>query len=428
MFITHQYRIKPSPDQVATMETWLELLRRHHNYSLGQRLDCLRRTRGQIDRCSLVSEPIGDIPGRFPNYNLQAGNLKQTKELFPDYKNIYHDVQQQNLKRLDRAWERWMKPDKTGFRGGRPKFKKLGEMRSFTFPRINCPKAGAQLKDSVLKLSGIGLIPVVMHRLLPDGSTLKTCTVVKQADGWYISISLEDASVPSPMPLDTVKAVVGVDVGLKVFLATSDGSTVAVQQIYRQAQGHLARQQRKLARKQKGSRNYRKQANRVARVHQRVRRQRQDFHYKTAHKLVKEYDLIAVEDLNIKGLARTNLAKSILDVAWAKFIAILEAVGVKSGVRIVKVNPYGTSQDCSGCGVKVSKDLSIRTHECPKCGLQLDRDVNAAVNILERGLKAVGLIVSACRSLGDTQLMKQEAQNFKPVQLSARILKPSPYP
>lgn len=325
------------------MELWLELLRRHHNYALGQRFDWLRRTKCQIDRCSLISEPIGEIPGRFPNYNVQAGNLKQTKASFPEYKNIYHDVQQQNLKRLDKAWERWIKPDRSGKRGGRPRFKKAGEMRSFTFPRINCSKAGAQLKDGVLRLSGIGLMPVVMHRLLPDGFTPKTCTVVKQADGWYISISLEDASVPNPMPLDTVKAVVGVDVGLKVFLATSDGSTVAVQQIYRQAQDHLARQQRKLSRKQKGSANYQKLANCVARVHQRVRRQRQDFHYKTAHKLVKKYDLVAVEDLNIKGLARTNLAKSILDVAWGKFITILEAVAVKCGVWVVKVNPYGTS-------------------------------------------------------------------------------------
>lgn len=419
MLLTHVYRIKPSPDQIATMEMWLEFLRRHHNYALGERFDWLRRTRCGVDRCSLISEPIGEIPGRFPNYNVQAGNLKQTKELFPDYKNIYHDVQQQNLRRLDRGWERWISPDISGRRGGRPKFKKLGEMRSFTFPRVNCPKAGAHLKDGALKLSGIGSMPSVMHRPLPDGFTPKTCTVVKQADGWYISISLEDASVPSPMPMEAVKAVVGVDVGLKVFLATSDGQSVPVQQIYRQAQRRLARQQRKLSRKQKGSANYRKQANRVARVHQRVRRQRQDFHYKTAHKLVKKYDLIAVEDLNIKGLARTNLAKSILDVAWGKFITILEAVAVKRGVRVVKVNPYGTSQDCSGCGIKVPKDLSIRTHECPKCSTVLDRDVNAALNILERGLKAVGhIIVSACGSLDNSQLLKQEVQDFKPVQLS----------
>lgn len=175
--LSHVYRIKPTPEQVTTMDLHLELLRRHWNYSLGARLDWLRRTRCQVDRCSLISEPIGDIPGRFPNYNLQARNLKQTKELFPDYKKIYTDIQQQNLKRLDKAWERWMKPDKTGKRGGRPRFKKLGEMRSFTFPRINCPKAGAYLRDDVLKLSGIGSMSVVMHRLLPEGFTPKTCTL-----------------------------------------------------------------------------------------------------------------------------------------------------------------------------------------------------------------------------------------------------------
>lgn len=134
------------------MDWWCELLRRHYNYSLGQRLDWLRQTRCLLDRCSLLSEPIGEIPGAFPNYNWQAGLLKQTKELFPDYKNIYHDIQQQNLKRLEKAWEQWVKPDKSGRRGG-TKFKKIGELRSFTWTRVNCPKAGAHLKDDVLKLA-----------------------------------------------------------------------------------------------------------------------------------------------------------------------------------------------------------------------------------------------------------------------------------
>jgi len=132
MIITHQYRIQPSLEQQSTMDWWSELLRRHYNYALGQRLDWLRRHRCLVDRCSIISEPIGDIPGKFPNYNLQAGELKQTKVLFPEYQNIYHDVQQQNLKRLDKAWERWLTPDKSGKRGGRPRFKKKGDMRSFT--------------------------------------------------------------------------------------------------------------------------------------------------------------------------------------------------------------------------------------------------------------------------------------------------------
>ena len=396
MLLTYQYKIKPSPEQEIVMMQWLELLRRHYNYALGQRLDWLSRTRSSIDRCSLVSEPIGDIPEQFTNYNFQAGLLKQTKELFPEYKDIYHDVQQQNLKRLDKAWDRWIKPDKSGKRGGRPKFKKVGELRSFTFPRVNCPKAGAHLNDEILKLSKIGEIPVIIHRRIPDGFVLKTATIVRKADGWYVSVAAENETVPTPKPIDTVKTVVGVDVGLKEFLTTSDGEVVPIQQIYRKAQSHLARQQRFLARQQKGSNSYKKQQNKIAKIHQRFQRQRKDFHYKTAHQLVREYDLIAVEDLQVRNLARNSkLAKSILDAAWSQFINILESVAVKCGVHVVKVNPHNTSQDCSGCGVKVPKSLSVRTHCCPKCNLILDRDENAAINILNKALQAVGLIVSA---------------------------------
>jgi len=220
---------------------------------------------------------------------------------------------------------------------------------------------------------------------------------------------MSDDSVPQLLPMDEVKTAVGIDVGLKEFLTTSNGATVPVQQLYRRTQSHLARQQRQLARQQKGSNRQLKQQNRVARIHQRIQRQRQDFHYKTAHKLVKEFDLIAVEDLNIKGLARTRLSKSILDAAWGKFLTILSAVAVKRGVRVVKVSPHGTSQNCSGCGVKVPKTLSVRLHECPKCGLSIDRDENAAINILNRAISEVGLILPARGGLGDAQPVKREA-------------------
>jgi len=224
------------------METWLEMLRRHFNYALSQRFDGLRRTRCQIDRCSLVSEPIGDIPDKFPGYNFQAGELKQTKELFPVYKEIHAEVQQQNLKRLDKAWDRWMKPDLSGRKAGRPRFKKKGEMRSFTFPRINCPKAGVnRIEEGVLTLSKIGSMPVIMHRPLPEGFELKTATIVKKADGWYLGVSLEDSSVPSPKPIEEIKSAIGIDLGLKSFLVASTGESVSVQQHYRRTQKHLAR-------------------------------------------------------------------------------------------------------------------------------------------------------------------------------------------
>jgi len=400
MKLTHVYKIKPSTEQVAIMDTWLEMLRRHFNYALGQRLDWLRRTRCQIDRCSVICEPIRDIPEKFPGYNFQAGELKTTKELFPVYKEIHAEVQQQNLKRLDKAWDRWIKPDKSGKRAGRPRFKKKGQMRSFTFPRINCPKAGVnRIEAGILTLSKIGSMPVVMHRPFPDGFELKTATIINKTDGWYVAVSLEDDSVPTPKPIDEIKSAVGVDLGLKSFLVTSNGESVDVQQYYRKTQKHLARQQKRLAKKEPGSVNALKQKEKISRIHQRIGRKREIFHYNIAHQLVQKYDLIAVEDLNIKGLAKTRLAKSIYDVAWGKFLTIMEAVAVRCGVHFVKVSPHNTTVNCSRCGTKVPKTLSVRLHECPKCSLEMDRDENAAINILDKGLTAVGLTVAAYRRL-----------------------------
>ncbi len=400
MKLTHIYRIRPSTEQVAVMDTWLEMLRRHFNYALGQRYDWLRRTRCQIDRCSLISESIGDIPDKFPGYNFQAGELKATKELFPVYKEINAEVQQQNLKRLDQAWDRWIKPDKSGKRAGRPRFKKKGQMRSFTFPRINCPKAGVnKIEGCILTLSKIGSMPVVMHRPFPDGFELKTATIVSKPDGWYVAVSLEDNSVPAPKPIDEINSAVGVDLGLNSFLVTSEGESVDVQQHYRKTQRHLARQQKRLAKKAPGSVNAQKQKKKISRIHQRIGRKREIFHYNVAHQLVKKYDLIVAEDLNIKGLARTRLAKSIYDVAWGKFLTIMAAVALRGGVHFVKVSPHNTTVNCSRCGTKVPKTLSVRLHECPKCNLEMDRDENAAINILNIGLTAVGLTVAACGRL-----------------------------
>ena len=343
---------------------------------------------------------VNYIPDKFPGYNFQSGELKVTKELFPAYKEIHAEVQQQNLKRLDKAWDRWIKPEKSGKRAGRPRFKKKGQMRSFTFPRINCPKAGVnKIEAGILTLSKIGSMPVVMHRPFPDGFELKTATIVNKPDGWYIAVSLEDNSVPTPKPIDEIKSVVGVDLGLKSFLVTSEGEAVDVQQHYRKTQKHLARQQKRLAKKEPGSVNAHKQKEKISRIHQRIGRKREIFHYNIAHQLVKKYDLVVVEDLNIKGLAKTGLAKSIYDVAWGKFLTIMEAVALRSGVHFVKVSPHNTTVNCSRCGTKVPKTLSVRLHECPKCNLEMDRDENAAINILYKGLTAVGLTVAACGRL-----------------------------
>jgi putative transposase len=404
MLLTYQYKINPNPEQVATLSHWGELLRRHWNYALGQRLDYLRRTRSSIDRCSLTSEPIGDIPSKVDYYS-QAADLKETKRLFPEYKDIYADCQQQNLMRLDKSWKRWLIPDKNGNRGGKPRFKKQGEVCSFTFPRVNSAKAGAHLVDRILKLSKIGEIPVILHRPIPDGFEIKQATIVCKADGWYVSFAIEDNTVPVSLRVDKIKSAVGIDVGLEKFLTTSDAQAIAVPQFYRKAQTVLARQQRKLARQEKGSNNYQKQANKVARLHLHIARQRKDFHYSVAHYLCTTYDLIGFEKLNIKGLARTRLAKSILDVAWRTFLNILQAVAVRRGKHTQEVDARGTSIECFNCEEKIVKDLFVRIHSCPNCSVSLDRDLNASLNILKR---TVGQPFAACRGLVSRQPVRQE--------------------
>ncbi|MEH2318891.1 RNA-guided endonuclease InsQ/TnpB family protein [Nostoc sp.] len=404
MLLTYQYKLNPNPEQVVMLKTWGELLRRHWNYALDQRLDWLRRTRSRIDCCSLVCEPIGEIPSK-PDYYTQALDLKKTKELFPDYKNIYADCQQQNLMRLDKAWKRWLIPDKNGKRGGRPRFKKRGDISSFTFPRVNHPKAGAHLTGNTLKLSKIGKIEVILHRPIPDGFEIKQATILVKADGWYCSFSLEDKTVPAVLPVDEIKTTTGIDVGLEKFLTTAEGQSIAVPQYYRASQATLARQQRKLSRKVQGSKNYNFQSNKVAKLHLHVARQRKEFHYQVAHWLVDSYDLIVFENLNIRGLARTRRAKSILDVAWGTFLEIMQAVAVKRGKHTRSVDPRGTSLNCSSCGERVEKTLAIRVHSC-SCGLVIDRDWNSALNLLKRG--SVGLPIPGCGGLDISQPVKQQ--------------------
>ena len=387
MLITYQYRIKPSVEQIAIMGTWLEMCRWQWNRCLGERLDWLRRTRCQIDRCSLDSEPIGEIPER-TNYYSQQASLPLLKKEQVEYKQLYAECLQDVLRRLDKAWKRWLIPDSKGKRGGRPRFKKQGDYRSFTYPRVNCPKAGVKLEGNTLKLSKIGEIKIIIHRPIPEGFKLKTGTIIRKADGWYASISAEDNTVPDIMPVDRVNTATGIDMGLSSFLTTAQGLKVPAKQHYRNLEKHLARQQRKLSRQVKDSKNWLKQKQKIALIHLRITRARKDFFYKTAWKLVRQFDLIAVENLNIKGLARTRLSKSILDAAWGTFLTILEAVAVKCGKHFVRVSAYKSSVECSNCAAEVPKTLSVRVHSCD-CGLHIDRDENSGRVLSNRALKAM---------------------------------------
>jgi putative transposase len=266
-------------------------------------------------------------------------------------------------------------------------------------------------------------MPVIMHRPLPDGFVLKTCTIVRKADGWYCCISMQDETVPSPLPVEEIKSVTAIDVGCEKFLTTAQGEAVSVPRFYRSSQNKLARAQRKLSRQEKGSKSYERQKNRIALLHLLVARCRKEFHYHVAHWLCKNYDLISFENLNIRGLARTRLAKSILDCAWGAFLQILQAVAVKRGKQTVEVSARGSSIECSSCGTRVEKTLKDRVHDCPSCRLTIDRDWNSALVLLERGLRTVGLPFSGCGGLGDTQPVRQQ---FSIVKLEAPVIVGTP--
>jgi putative transposase len=184
--------------------------------------------------------------------------------------------------------------------------------------------------------------------------------------------------------------------GLKEFLTTADGETVAIPQHYRKAQKRLRVIQKRVSRRKKGSNRRQKAVKKLGRQHKKVADKRKDFHFKTANNLLKKYDVIAHEDLNIKGISRSRLSKSVHDAGWGNFLSILTNKAGNAGLLVIPVNPKNTSQDCSNCGAKVPKKLHERWHNCPHCGCSLDRDHNAAINIKNR---AVGHSVLKAKSL-----------------------------
>jgi putative transposase len=247
---------------------------------------------------------------------------------------------------------------------------------------------GARFDNGYLVLSKIGRVAVRWSRPL-EGNT-KTVTISREADGWYVIVSCADVPV---QPLPPTGNETGIDVGLKVFLVTAHGVVFENPRHLRKAERYLNRCQRRVSRRKRGSNRRRKAVVLLAKAHQHVQRQRVDFHHKTALALIRVNDTIYLEDLRVANLVRNHrLAKSISDAGWAAFRAILEARAVCAGRRVIAVPAQYTTQDCSGCGERVSKSLSIRTHVCHACGVVLDRDENAAKNILWLGQSLQGAV------------------------------------
>jgi putative transposase len=367
---SYKYKLQPTPAQERALELVLWRCRTLYNTALEQRITAWERCHVAVSRYR------------------QEAELKAIRAEMPEFAAIHSHVLQDVLARLDKAYQAFFRRLKAGEAPGFPRFQGRTRYHSFTYKEYG---NGAHRDNGFLVLSKVGRIGVRWSR--PMGGTPKTVTISHEADGWYVCFSCAD--VPT-QPLPPTGRETGIDVGLKVFLITSAGEAVENPRHHRKAEKRLKKAQRRVSRRKKGSKRRRKAVALLQRKHQKVQRQRRDFHHKTANTLIRQCDTIYLEDLRVANLVRNHhLSKSISDAGWAQFRTILECKAVYAGKRVVAVPPAFTSQDCSGCGVRIPKSLSVRTHVCTSCGLVLDRDENAARNIQWAGQALRGVVAVA---------------------------------
>ncbi|MEH1863678.1 MAG: transposase [Nostoc sp.] len=384
MKTSYQYRLKPTKEQAEKIDSTLDMLRYQYNYQLAQRFDWYEQNRCSIDRCSLIVCHLPELKGQ-PNRFSQQATLTQLKKDRPWYKSIHSQVLQEVPKKVEIAFDRWLKGYATGKHSGKPRFKGKGQYKTFTYPQFK----KEHFQNDKITLSKIGTVKVIIHRQVPKSFDIKTVSVTKKADGYYVTLSLEDKTVPTIKPDFNANNIIGIDVGLIDFIVTSDDDRIAAPKFLRKAERKLKSAQRRVSRRRKGSNRRKKAIQKLGKQHKKVADTRKDFHFKTANKLLKKYDVIAVEKLNIKGLAKSRLAKSVNDAGWGQFISILTVKAENAGLKVIAINPNGTSQECSSCGTKVIKPLSERMHRCPSCKISLCRDLNASINIKARGTHAL---------------------------------------
>jgi len=363
---TYKEKLRPTPAQERELEAVLWRCRMLYNTALEQRLLYYRQRGLSVTRYQ------------------QEAELKDLRAELPEYAAIHSHVLQEVLARLDKTYQAFFRRVANGENPGFPRFQGRNRWHSFTYKEYG---NGARLDNGCLALSKIGRIAVRWSR--PIQGTPKTVTISREADGWYVAFSCAEVPVQS-LPLTGQET--GIDVGLKVFLITAEGESIENPRHYRKSEKALAKAQRRVSRRKKGSKSRNKARKLLAKKHLKVRRQRQDFHHKTALNLLRQYDTIYLEDLQVRNLVRNrHLAKSISDAGWSQFRTTLEYKAACAGKQVRAVEPAYTSQECSGCGERIEKSLSIRTHVCPSCGLVMDRDENAARNIQWRGQRLRGV-------------------------------------
>jgi len=351
---TFKYRLYPNRKQREILSAHLDMCRELYNAGLQERIESYKTT------------------GKGVTWLQQQSQLPAIKEARPEFKGVHAHTLQAVLIRLNRSFQNFFRRVKNGETPGFPRFKGRNRFNSLVFT----PEAW-KMQSNKVAISKVGSIRIKLHRELPENTG--TMFLKQVCGAWYACINCEVAAQPLPQSSEAI----GIDVGLNSFAVLSDGTAIENPRFYRKAQKKLRLAQRRIARRKKGSHRRRKAVEILRKIHEHVVNQRKNFHHKLSHTLVRQYGVIAVEALNVKGLAGGWLAKSVHDAGWAGFISMLAYKAENAGRQLIAVNPRGTSQTCV-CGASVPKQLSDREHVCTACGLIADRDHVSAQVILQR--------------------------------------------
>ncbi|AET65230.1 RNA-guided endonuclease InsQ/TnpB family protein [Methanothrix harundinacea] len=364
MLKAFKYRIYPTKAQRSKMEQTLELCRWTYNETLAYRKNSF--------------EQEGKSVSKYETHNL----LPEWKKNKPELTEVFSQTLQNVQERVDLAFKAFFRRVKAGEAPGYPRFKGKGWYDSFTYPQL-----GFKLSLGKLRLSKIGDIKIKLHR--PIEGKIKRLTVRRSSTGkWFACFSVEIDDPPKPPWKDGLMA--GIDVGLESFATLSNGEKIDNPRFFRSEEKALAKAQRRLSKYEKGTPERWKALKVVQQTHERIANRRYDFAHQVSHNLVERFGLIAFEDLSITNMLKNHcLAKGISDAAWRMLVITTSYKAESAGSKVVLVDPRNTSQLCSRCGLKVNKSLSDRVHECPQCGLVMDRDENAAINILRLGLQSL---------------------------------------